>query len=484
MALTVKNIIDGFATKQFSSREITQDYLTRINKINPQINAFISVCEQHALEQAEQADKLLAEGADNGLTGVPIVHKDLFCTKGIRTSCGSRMLDNFISPYDATVVEKLNKAGTVTLGKTNMDEFAMGSTTENSYYGATKNPWDLNAVPGGSSGGSAAAVAAQLTPAATASDTGGSIRQPASFCGITGIKPTYGRVSRYGMVAYASSLDQGGVMAQTAEDCAIILEQMSGLDNKDSTSVDKVIPPFSKDLMMESSKPMKIGIPEEWMTSDLNAEIKQAIDTALKQFESMGAIIESVSLPNTKYSIPAYYIIATSEASANLSRFDGVRYGHRCDNPQSLDDLYCRSRSEGFGSDTKNRIMLGTYSLSAGYYDDYYIKAQKLRRLISNDYASIFADFDFIMGPVTTSTAFDLGELQDPVEMYMSDVYTLSLNLTGRPGLSIPVGIDSRNRPIGMQIIADYWSESSLFQAAHQYQLATDWHKKEAPFDG
>lgn len=450
-AYSAKDIAQKLHKRALSSVEVTTAFLKWIEEVNPHLNAFISVSTDIALQQAQAADARLLAKTAGPMTGIPIAHKDLFCTEGIRTSCASKMLDNFIAPYDATVVKKFKEAGMVTLGKTNMDEFAMGSSTESSFYGATKNPWDKMAVPGGSSGGAAAAVAAGMAPVATASDTGGSIRQPASFCGVTGVKPTYGRVSRYGMIAYASSLDQGGVMARSVEDCTFMLGGMAGFDPLDSTSVDVSVPDYLAAIKNLPSQ-IKIGIPKEWFSDGLQADIKSSIDAALKVFEEMGAIVEEVSLPNTELSLPAYYIIAMSEASSNLAKYDGVRFGHRCDAPQNLEDLYFRTRSEGFGKEVKSRIMLGTYSLSSGYYDDYYLKAQKIRRIVSQDFDKIFKDYDFIMGPVAPTTAFDIGEINDPVQMYLSDIYTFSLNLTGRPGMSVPIGMDARNRPIGMQI--------------------------------
>jgi aspartyl-tRNA(Asn)/glutamyl-tRNA(Gln) amidotransferase subunit A len=412
----------------------------------------------------------------NDLTGIPYAHKDIFCTLGVKTSAGSKILDPFISPYDATVSEKLNDSNAVMLGKANMDELAMGSGNENSFYGPVKNPWDLSKVPGGSSGGSAAAVAAKLTPFSTGTDTGGSIRQPASLCGITGLKPTYGRVSRYGMIAYASSLDQAGPMTQTAEDAAIVLKTIAGFDKRDSTSADKTVPDYEKSLN-NSLEGLKIGIPKEYFSEGLDDGVKQNILNAIKEFESLGATLKEVSLPHAKFAIPAYYIIAPCECSSNLSRLDGVRYGYRCESPKDLSDLYIRSRSEGFGDEVKRRIMIGSFALSAGYYDAYYLKALKSRRLISNDFQEVFKEVDVIMGPVSPTTAWDIGSKKDPVSNYLSDIYTLSVNLAGLPAMSIPAGI-SDNMPVGLHIIGNYWTEERLLNIAHQFQNQTDWHKK------
>ena len=465
----------GLQTGKFSSVELTQYYLDRIAKYDGELNSFITVTEEHALSMAKIADEKIANGSATGLTGIPMAHKDIFCTDGIRTSAGSHMLDNFIAPYNATVVEKLNRAGMPMLGKTNMDEFAMGSSNENSYYGPCKNPWDLERVPGGSSGGSAAAVAAKLAPVATGTDTGGSIRQPASLTGITGIKPTYGRVSRFGMIAYASSLDQGGIFASSAADSALLLQEMSGFDEKDSTSVDLAVPDFSATLT-DSIKGLKIGLPKEYFEEGLNSEVAKVIDAAIEEYKKLGAEIVEISLPNTQLAIPAYYVIAPAEASSNLSRFDGVRYGYRCEDPVDLTDMYMRSRGEAFGREVKRRIMTGTYALSAGYYDAYYLKAQKIRRLISQDFKQAFEKVDVIMGPVAPETAFKLGEKSsDPISMYLSDIYTIALNLAGLPGMSVPAGT-ANNMPVGLQIIGDSFSEAKMLNVAHQYQQVTDWH--------
>lgn len=475
---TIAQIAKDLKQKKYSSVEITQDYLKRVHDSNASLNCFIEVCDEHALAQAKAADEQIAAGNAGIMTGVPFAQKDIFCTKDIRTTCGSKMLDNFISPYDATVVSKFNQAGAVMLGKTNMDEFAMGSSNETSFYGAVRNPWDLDTVPGGSSGGSAAAVAARIAPGATGTDTGGSIRQPAALCGITGIKPTYGRVSRYGMIAFASSLDQGGPMTITAEDSAIMLNIMSGFDENDSTSIDKAVPDFTADLNKDI-KGLKIGLPKEFFTGALDSDIAKTIDAAVKEFEKMGAIIKEISLPNSGLSVPTYYVVAPAECSANLSRFDGVRYGYRCENPKDLNDLYKRSRGEGFGDEVKRRIMIGTYALSSGYYDAYYLKAQKTRHLIRDDFEKAFNDVDVILGPTSPSTAFKIGSnTDDPVSMYLSDIYTIAVNLAGLPGMSIPAGFVN-NMPVGLQLIGNYFKEAQLLQAAHQYQQVTDWHLQE-----
>ena len=470
----------GLKSGDFSSVELTQYYLDRIAKYDAGdngLNAFITVTEEQALAGAKNADEQITAGTAGALTGIPMAHKDLFCTDGVRTSCASKMLDNFIAPYNATVVEKLNVAGMPMLGKTNMDEFAMGSSNENSFYGAVKNPWDLERVPGGSSGGSAVAVAARLAPVATGTDTGGSIRQPASLTGITGIKPTYGRVSRFGMIAYASSLDQGGIFGTSAADCAMVLETMSGFDAKDSTSVERDVPNMSASLN-DSLKGLKIGLPKEFFGEGLDAGVANVVEEAIEEYKKLGAEIVEISLPNTHLAIPSYYVIAPAEASSNLSRFDGVRYGYRCEDPVDLTDMYMRSRGEGFGTEVKRRIMTGTYALSAGYYDAYYLKAQKIRRLISNDFKEAFDKVDVIMGPVAPETAFKIGEKSnDPISMYMSDIYTLSLNLAGLPGMSVPAGT-ANNMPVGLQIIGNSFEEAKLLNVAHQYQQATDWHKQ------
>jgi len=476
---TLAELAQGLEAGEFSSTELTQSYLDQINQQDTQFNSYITVTDELALEQAKAADAARAAGNAQPLTGVPIAHKDIFCTQGVRTSCGSKMLDNFIAPYQSTVAEKFNQAGTVTLGKTNLDEFAMGSSTESSFYGATKNPWDTSRVPGGSSGGSAAAVAAKLAPAATGTDTGGSIRQPASFCGITGLKPTYGRVSRWGMIAYGSSLDQGGPMTRTAEDAALMLNVMAGFDPKDSTSMDKAVPDYTATLN-NPLKGLRIGVPKEYFSDGLDAGIAAAIQAAIKQFESMGAVIKEISLPRTDLAIPSYYIIAMAEASTNLSRYDGVKFGYRCDNPENLEDMYLRTRAEGFGEEVKRRIMIGTYALSAGYYDAYYRKAQQLRRLIKDDYTQAFEQVDVIMGPTTPTQPWTLGAKEnDPVSMYLEDLYTISVNLAGLPGMTIPCGLVD-NLPVGLQVVGNYFDEALLLNIGHQFQLATDWHTKSA----
>jgi len=473
--LTLAEIARGLAAKQFSSEELTRTLLARIQALDPQLNAFITVTEALALEQARAADVRRANGDNSLLLGAPIAHKDLFCTQGIRTSCASRMLDNFEAPYDATVVEKLAAAGAVTLGKTNMDEFAMGSANENSYYGPVKNPWQLEHVPGGSSGGSAAAVAARLLPATTGTDTGGSIRQPAAFTNLTGLKPTYGRVSRWGMIAYASSLDQAGPLARTAEDCALLLQGMAGFDPKDSTSIDEPVPDYTATLN-DSLEGLRIGVPKEYFGAGLDPRIGERVQASIRELEKLGAVIKEISLPTMQHAVPAYYVIAPAEASSNLSRFDGVRFGYRCDSPVDLTDLYKRSRGEGFGPEVQRRIMVGAYALSAGYYDAYYLKAQRIRRLIKNDFMAAFQDVDVIVGPTTPNPAWKLGAKgSDPVAAYLEDVYTITANLAGLPGLSMPVGF-ADGLPVGAQLLAPYFQEGRLLNIAHRYQQITDWH--------
>ena len=474
---TLAELAEGLRKGDFSSVELTGAWLERIKTEDGKYNSYISVTEEQALEQAKAADAAIAAGTAGAFTGLPIAHKDLFCTQGVRTSCGSKMLDNFTSPYDATVVAKFKQAGAVMLGKTNMDEFAMGSSNESSFYGPARNPWNTDCVPGGSSGGSGAAVAARLAPAATGSDTGGSIRQPAALCGITGLKPTYGRVSRYGMVAFASSLDQGGPMAHTAEDCAMMLNVMAGFDPMDSTCLDREVPDYTATLN-EPLAGLKIGLPKEYFSETLDPQIAERVKAAVAEFEKLGATVKEVSLPNTELCIPSYYIIAPAEASSNLSRFDGVRYGYRCEDPKDLEDLYKRTRGEGFGAEVKRRIMVGTYALCAGYYDAYYNKAQQIRRLIQQDFIRVLEDVDVIMGPTTPHPAFKIGEKSnDPVSMYMEDIYTLSLNLAGLPGMSVPCG-QVNGLPVGLQIIGNYFAESKLLNVAHQFQQATDWHQQ------
>ena len=478
--LTIAELLDGLAQKHFSSEELTLHYLARIERLDAQrYNSYITVTAEAALEAARAADAARANNTAGALAGIPIAHKDIFCTNGVRTSCASKMLDNFIPPYDATVVTKLAQAGVVCLGKTNMDEFAMGSSNETSFYGAVKNPWSIDCVPGGSSGGSAAAIAAQLCVAATGTDTGGSIRQPAALCGLTGLKPTYGRVSRYGMIAFASSLDQAGPMARTAHDAALLLNTMAGFDERDSTSSQTAVPDYTATLN-NSLQGLRIGIPKEYFGHGLAPEIESAVRAAIKEFEKLGATIKEISLPNTELAVPCYYVVAPAEASANLSRFDGVRYGYRCDNPKDLNDLYTRTREEGFGDEVKRRILIGTYVLSAGYYDAYYRKAQQVRRVIKQDFVEAFKEVDVIAGPTTPNPAFQLGAISDPVTMYLEDIYTIAVNLAGLPAMSIPAGL-MQNKPVGLQLIGNYFAEDKLLNVAHQFQQATDWHKRSAP---
>ena len=467
----------GLRDKQYSSVELSRCFLDRIASLDPALNSFVTVDAEAVLAAASAADKRIAAGAAAPLTGIPIAHKDIFCTEGLRSSCGSRMLDNFVPPYNATLIENFNRDGAVILGKTNMDEFAMGSSNENSYYGAVANPWDTGLVPGGSSGGSAAAVAAMLTPAATGTDTGGSIRQPAAFCGITGIKPTYGRVSRLGMVAFASSLDQAGPMADSSEDCALLLNTMASHDPKDSTSSEHPTEDYCAGLET-SLQGLRIGLPREYFGEGLDSETGQRIREALGELESQGATLVDISLPHSHLTVPTYYIIAPAEASTNLSRFDGVRYGHRCENPVDLHDLYTRTREEGFGAEVKRRILVGTYALSAGYYDAYYKKAQQVRRLIQQDFINCFEQVDIIAGPTTPGPAFALGaKSDDPVAMYLEDIYTLAVNLAGLPGMSVPAGFIA-GAPVGLQLIGRHFAESQLLNVGHRFQQATDWHQR------
>lgn len=477
---TLKELSDLLQSRELSSRELTSHFLDRISSTSEQLNAVITVDGDAALVQADSADSRIGKGDDNPLLGLPLVHKDIFCTAGMRTSCGSKMLDNFIAPYNATVVDKFDASGMVTLGKANMDEFAMGSSNETSFYGPVSNPWDLSRVPGGSSGGSAAAVAARIAPAATGTDTGGSIRQPAAFCGITGIKPTYGRVSRYGMIAFASSLDQGGPMAKSAEDCAMLLEAMAGFDPRDSTSIDRPVDQYSAGLN-DSLSGLKVGVPSEYFAEGLDDSVADAVRKGIQHLETMGADIIEISLPNQHLCVPAYYVVAPAEASSNLSRFDGVRFGHRCESPVDLEDLYVRSRAEGFGREVKRRILIGTYALSSGYYDAYYLKAQQIRKLISNDFVTAFEQVDVIAGPATPTTAFEKGaKTDDPVSMYLNDLYTISANLAGLPAISFPCGED-QGLPIGLQLTGNYFQESRLLAIAHQYQQQTEWHQQCPP---
>jgi len=480
---TLQSLAQNLAKGACSSVEITQDYLNKINELNPSLNCFISVDPARSLAQAAQADQRRARGEAGPLTGIPLAHKDIFCAKDWLTTCGSKMLSNFVSPYDAHVVESLNAAGMVTLGKTNMDEFAMGSSNETSFFGAVHNPWDLNRVPGGSSGGSAAAVAAGLAPVATGTDTGGSIRQPAALTGICGLKPTYGTVSRYGMIAFASSLDQAGPMAHTAADLALLLNAMVGFDGRDSTSLERPSTDYTGQLT-QSLKGLRIGLPKEFLAAGLAPEVEQAVAAAIAQYQQLGATFVDVTLPNMGLSVPVYYVLAPAEASSNLSRYDGVRYGHRAAEYVDLMDMYKRSRAEGFGAEVKRRILIGTYVLSHGYYDAYYIRAQKLRRLIAQDFVAAFAHCDVIMGPTSPTTAFKLGEKSaDPLQMYLSDIYTIGVNLAGLPGMSIPCGFDGQGLPVGLQIIGNYFDEARMLNVAHQLQQVSDWHLR-APTAG
>jgi aspartyl-tRNA(Asn)/glutamyl-tRNA(Gln) amidotransferase subunit A len=464
------------AAKKISSAELTGEFLVRSKSLNPDYNAFITINEEASLAQARAADAMIAAGQAQPLTGIPIAQKDIFCTKGWLTTCGSRMLSNFISPYDAHVIERFNAAGAVNIGKTNMDEFAMGSSNETSFYGPVKNPWDSTAVPGGSSGGSACAVAARMAPAATGTDTGGSIRQPAALCGISGLKPTYGLVSRYGMIAFASSLDQAGPMAKSAEDLALMLNVMAGFDARDSTSLQRAPEDYTRDL----EKPLaglRIGLPKEYFVKEINDDVARAVEAAIAEYRKLGARTVEVSLPSTKLSVPVYYVLAPAEASSNLSRFDGVRYGYRAPEYTDLNSMYRKSRAQGFGAEVKRRILIGTYVLSHGYYDAYYIQAQKLRRLIAQDFIEAFMQCDIIMGPTSPTVAFNLGEKSsDPVQMYLSDAYTIAVNLAGLPAMSIPAGFGNQNRPVGLHIIGNYFAEAQMLNVAHQYQRATDWN--------
>jgi aspartyl-tRNA(Asn)/glutamyl-tRNA(Gln) amidotransferase subunit A len=474
---TLAQLSADLHARRVSATELTKHFLDRIAKFDPTLNSFITVTREQALAAAAAADQRLANGTATPLTGLPIAHKDIFCTAGVKTSCASRMLDNFVAPYDATIVERLQNAGVVMLGKTNMDEFAMGSSNETSFYGPVRNPWSHTMVPGGSSGGSAAAVAARIAPAATGTDTGGSIRQPAALTGITGIKPTYGRVSRYGMIAFASSLDQAGVLTQTAEDAALLLEAMAGFDGRDSTSLEDAVPSYSK-ILNEPWEKITIGVPESFFDKGLDAGNATALRAALKELEKLGATLKPIELKHIHLSVPAYYVVAPAEASSNLSRFDGVRFGYR--SPARPDDdllaFYMRNRGEGFGTEVKRRILTGTYVLSAGYFDAYYLKAQKVRQLVSNDFASAFRDVDFVAGPTTPSPAFGLGQkTSDPIEMYLNDIYTIGANLAGLPAMSLPCGF-VRGLPVGLQLVAPPLHEAQLLKTGHHFQRATDWH--------
>jgi aspartyl-tRNA(Asn)/glutamyl-tRNA(Gln) amidotransferase subunit A len=476
---SLRQLAAALAEKQISSVELTTLFLDRIEQLNPTLNAFIALDRDKSLAQARSADA--AQESFGPLHGIPLAHKDIFCTEGWRTSCGSKMLENFISPYDATVVEKLKAAGMVTLGKLNMDEFAMGSSNESSYFGPVKNPWDVNCVPGGSSGGSAAAIAARLAPAATGTDTGGSIRQPAALCGLTGLKPTYGVVSRYGMIAFASSLDQAGPMAKSADDCALLLNAMAGFDRRDSTSLERPAEDYTRDLDQPGTglQGLRIGLPKEFFGAGMDDDVRAGIEAALAEYRKLGAVTVEVSLPNSGLSVPAYYVIAPAEASSNLSRFDGVRYGYRAPEYGDLNDMYAKTRAQGFGAEVKRRILIGTYVLSHGYYDAYYLKAQKIRRLIAVDFSNAFKECDVIMGPASPSVAFAFGaKSADPVQMYLSDIYTISTNLAGLPGMSIPCGFGKNHMPVGLQIIGNWFDEAKMLNVAHQYQQVTDWHSQ------
>ncbi len=477
---TLTELTQALAAGALTSEALTRHCLDRVERLGGPLNAFVTVTADEALAQARDADKARAAGDAGPLAGLPIAHKDIFCTEGVRTTCGSRILDNFVAPYDATVVRRLKQAGTVMVGKTNMDEFAMGSSNEASYFGPVKNPWDTARVPGGSSGGSAAVVAARLVPAATGTDTGGSVRQPAALCGITGIKPTYGRVSRYGMIAFASSLDQAGVLAATAEDAALLLGAMAGFDPADSTSADAAVPDYAAALDAPVAG-MRIGVPRVFFDDGLDAGVADAVGTALEVYRGLGAEVVDIALPDIELSVPAYYVVAPAEASSNLSRFDGVRFGHRCDDPADLEDLYRRSRAEGFGAEVKRRIMTGTYALSAGYYDAYYLKAQQVRQRIADGFRAAFADVDVIASPTAPTTAFRIGDkVDDPVTMYLNDIYTTGVSLAGLPGMSVPCGF-AEELPVGLQLIGPHFAEGRLLAVAHAYQQATDWHRRLPP---
>jgi aspartyl-tRNA(Asn)/glutamyl-tRNA(Gln) amidotransferase subunit A len=466
----------ALAARKISSVELTQLFLARIAKVDPGLNAFITVDAERSMKDAKAADARRAAGEATALLGIPVAQKDIFCTRGLATTCGSKMLANFVAPYDAHVIEKFGGAGAVLLGKTNMDEFAMGSSSETSHFGPVKNPWRTSAVPGGSSGGSAAAVAARMAPAATGTDTGGSIRQPAAFSGVCGLKPTYGVVSRYGMIAFASSLDQGGPMAKTAADLAALLNVMAGFDARDSTSLERPAEDYARDLDQPLAG-LRIGLPAEYFSEGVAVDVAKRVREAIRWFEGQGAKTVEITLPNTPLAVPAYYVLAPAEASSNLSRFDGVRYGHRAAEYADLFEMYCKTRAEGFGAEVKRRILVGTFVLSHGYYDAYYLQAQKIRRLIATDFARAFAQCDLIMGPAAPSTAFEIGAMSnDPVQMYLNDLFTIPASLAGLPGMSIPCGFDTGGLPVGLQVIGNYFSEARMLNAAHQYQKATDWH--------
>ncbi len=481
---TLSELSAALGARQISSAELTRLFLDRIKRLNGRLNAFITVDEEQSLAQARVADERRSRGDAGPLTGIPVAHKDIYCTKGLRTTCGSRMLAGFESPYDAHVIERFHAAGAVLLGKTNMDEFAMGSSNETSYFGPVLNPWDLERVPGGSSGGSAAAVAARMAPAATGTDTGGSIRQPAALSGVSGLKPTYGVVSRYGMIAFASSLDQGGPLGKSAADLALLMNAMAGFDARDSTSLERPPEDYGRDLNLNLSG-LRIGLPREYFAEGVDADVLARVREAVRWFESQGAKTAQITLPNTGLAVPVYYVIAPAEASSNLSRFDGVRYGHRAKEYSDLNDMYRRTRAEGFGTEVKRRVLIGTYVLSHGYYDAYYLQAQKVRRLIAKDFAEAFSRCDLIMGPTSPSTAFVLGaKTDDPVQMYLNDIFTIPAPLAGLPGLSIPCGFDAKGLPVGLQIMGNHFAEAKMLGAAHRYQQATDWHlraPKEAP---
>ncbi len=478
---TLAELSRQLRAKEVSSVEVATYFLARIGEANAQLNAFITVDEEKTLAQAREADARIAKGGAHRLAGIPVAHKDLFCAKGWRTTCASKILENFVAPYDAHVIEQFNAAGCVILGKTNMDEFAMGSSNENSHFGPVKNPWDAKAVPGGSSGGSAAAVAARIAPAATGTDTGGSIRQPASFTGVSGLRPTYGRVSRYGMVAFASSLDQGGALGKSAEDLALMLDVMAGFDERDSTCMDRPKDDYVGGLA-RGVKGLRIGVPREYFSKDLARDVGDPILAAIEEFKRQGASVAAVSLPNQHLSVPVYYVLAPAEASSNLARYDGVRYGYRAPEYTDLFDMYCKTRAQGFGAEVKRRILIGTYVLSHGYYDAYYLKAQQIRRLIARDFAEAFEQCDVIMGPAAPCVAYDIGaKITDCVQMYLDDLYTIPINLAGLPGMSIPCGFGDKGRPVGLQIVGNYWSEALMLSAAHAYQQVTDWHTRTPP---
>ncbi len=478
---SLKQLSADLAAKKISSVELTRAYLDRIEANNAAINAFVTVDPDASLAQARAADERIARGEAQPLTGIPVAHKDIWCAKGWRTTCGSRMLETFRSPYDAHVIQRFNEAGAVILGKTNMDEFAMGSSNENSWFGPVKNPWNTDYVPGGSSGGSAAAVAAALAPAATGTDTGGSIRQPAALCGVSGLKPTYGLVSRYGMIAFASSLDQGGPLARSAEDLATLLDTMVGFDARDSTSLER--PPENYARMLdEPLTGVRIGLPREYFGEGISADVRKSVEEAIDAYRELGATTVEISLPASELSVPAYYVIAPAEASSNLSRYDGVRYGYRAKSYDDLLDMYCKTRAEGFGAEVKRRVLIGTYVLSHGYYDAYYLQAQRIRRLIARDFSRAFEQCDVIMSPTSPSTAFRIGDrTADPVQMYLSDVFTIAANLAGLPGMSIPCGLDMAGLPVGLQIIGNYFSEARMLNVANVFQKQTDWHLRKPP---